>query len=148
MHCLVVGGFLGETTPQETRSWTCEFGESELARDNPVLPAAIGDWRPPKAYSYNLRTKQLPDRTPTTGPAALLFRTTPGLRSAGSRGGVVFLAGPALSAPGGINFFAFSAATGALVDAAPHRRSVTSGSGSSSAHSSTPASVRRAAAAC
>ncbi|MGD9868600.1 MAG: hypothetical protein AB7I59_22965 [Geminicoccaceae bacterium] len=117
VHCLVVGGFLGGTTPQETRSWTCEFGQSEIARDNPLLPAAIGDWRPPKAYSYNLRTKQLTNRTPTAGPAALLFRATLGIRSAGSRGGVVFLAGPALNTSGGINFFAFSSATGALIDA-------------------------------
>lgn len=113
VHCLVIGGFLGSTRPGETESWVCEHGESQIARGNPALPDAIGDWRPPRAYAYDLQAGRLTDRT----PAHPLFAATLGIRSAGTRGGVVFLAGPALSPGGGVNFFAFSSATGSLVDA-------------------------------
>lgn len=109
VHCLVIGGFLGWTQAHRTRSWVCELGESELARENPALPAAVGDWRPPSVYEYDANTRRLVERSPMDDP---LFRTTLGLRSAGTKGGLVFLAGPALGT--GINFFAFDVRTGAL----------------------------------
>ncbi|MEK0081907.1 hypothetical protein [Benzoatithermus flavus] len=59
VHCLVIGGFLGQTRAHETRSWVCEFGESKLAHENPVLPAAVGDWRPPSIYEYDANTRRL-----------------------------------------------------------------------------------------
>lgn len=31
-HCLVEGAYLGQTTPRETASYTCEFGSSQAAR--------------------------------------------------------------------------------------------------------------------
>jgi len=77
--------------PQLTPSWVCEYGESELARRafHP-LPAVAGDWRLPRAYSYSVKARRLTDRTPNDAN----FRTLTGLRSAGSLGNAVFLAGP------------------------------------------------------
>ena len=38
-HCLVFGGYLGETNPLETDFYACEYGESAFS---PPLPEAIG----------------------------------------------------------------------------------------------------------
>lgn len=104
--CLVLSGFLGTTDPIETASWVCEFGQSQYAQ-NYEIPAAIGDWRPPRAYVYNLGGKKpLVNVTPNDAR----FASTLGLRSAGSIGDVVFLAGPTLSGTG-VNFFAFKSST-------------------------------------
>ncbi len=90
------------------------------------IPALGGpaDWRPPHVYSYNLRTRVLTDRTPTAAdnPDALdLINQTEGLRSAGSLGDVVFLAGPLLvngaNPTGGVSVFAYSSSTGKLLGA-------------------------------
>ncbi|HEX2251661.1 MAG TPA: IPTL-CTERM sorting domain-containing protein [Thermoanaerobaculia bacterium] len=119
-HCLVLGGFLGASLPHDNTSWACEFGTSPLAGPPFDLPDAVGDFRPPKIYSYNLLTGALEDRSPALAshPAeAALLRATLGLRSAGTHDGVVFLAGPALSAGGGINVFAYRADTGAFLGA-------------------------------
>lgn len=107
VHCLVIGTFLQQTQPIQTDSYVCEFGQSQPARTLGV-PAAIGDWRPPRIYTYDTTTGQLTDRSPNMDPR---FRLTLGLRSAGSLNDVVFLAGPALSTGGGINIFAFRAST-------------------------------------
>jgi hypothetical protein len=104
VHCLVIGGFLQFTSPQEVPSWVCEFGESQIAQDL-GLPAAVGDWRPPHAYAVDPYTSAEYDLTPDDP----LFAQTGGLRSAGSLGGVVILAGPALSAAGGVHTFAWRA---------------------------------------
>jgi hypothetical protein len=103
VHCLVVGTFLGQELPHHTDSWVCAFGESNLS---PPLPGAVGDWRPPQIFSFDTRTGDMVDRT----PADPLIETTLGIRSAGSRGRVAFLAGPNLL--GGINLFAFDTKTG------------------------------------
>jgi hypothetical protein len=118
VHCLVMGSYLGLTSPVETPSYVCEFGESFLAQST-GLPAEIGDFRPPHAYVYDLgavepdarlREVQIPD------PLALAtFQTTLGIRSAGSIDDIVFLAGPALLPPGSINVFAFDAETMAFI---------------------------------
>ncbi len=100
--CLVLGGYLGQTEPVQTDSYVCEFGYGQVAQTYPNLPDAVGDWRPPRAYVYNLAGKgSLTDVT----PADSRFVMTLGLRSAGSIGDTVFLAGPALGT--GVNFFAF-----------------------------------------
>ncbi len=51
--------------PNVTLSWVCEYGSSEGARrPSHPLPASLGDWRMPHAYSYNMALRQLTDRTP------------------------------------------------------------------------------------
>jgi hypothetical protein len=123
-HCLVMSTSLGLTVPSETGSWVCEFGESEYRNTySPPLPGIIGDFRPPKMYSYDTVTKTLVDKTPVSGLGGTLVKATSGIRSAGTSGNLVFLAGPSLAPiplePGngrrGINMFAFNATTGALI---------------------------------
>lgn len=106
--CTAPGGiFL--PTPVLTISWVCEYGESMLAR-RPVapLPAAAGDWRTPRSYSYNMKTHTLTDRTPTDQA----YSAISGLRSAGSVGNMVFLAGPNFKSD--VVFAAWDASTGAF----------------------------------
>jgi len=112
-HCLVQGAFLGSTSPYTTASWVCEFGSSQPATAL-SLPAAIGDFRPPRIYVYDTITQTTTEKTLAGGAAALLSSTI-GIRAAGTVGDVVLRAGPALS--GGINVFAFQASTGLLIGA-------------------------------
>ncbi len=117
VHCLVIGGYLGMTAPIETDSYVCEFGQSKWARStiaqNPGaagLVSAIGDWRAPQVFTYNVSTRALTEmtsRVPAGTLSYLRLNSTLGLRSAGSLGNVVFLAGPGMQ--GGINLFAFNA---------------------------------------
>ena len=107
-HCLVEGAYLGQTTPHETSSSVCEFGSSQAARAAQI-PARIGDFRPPKIYTYNLTTRSFAQRSvPSAYQPAL--NSTLGLRAAGTLGNVVLLAGPSLQ--GGINVFAFRVSDG------------------------------------
>jgi hypothetical protein len=106
VHCLVLGSYLGITTPITTESYVCEFGASQVS---PPLPAAAGDWRPPDIFRYETRSQTLSEVTPAD-PRIL---TTLGIRSAGTLEGVVLLGGPSLL--GGINLFAFDATTGAYL---------------------------------
>jgi hypothetical protein len=94
--------------PVLTVSWVCEYGQSELARRpvNPVPPIA-GDWRLPRVYSYNVKLKKLTERTPLDPN----FQTLAGLRSAGSVGNAVFMAGPTFQ--NDVTFAAWDASTGA-----------------------------------
>ena len=114
-HCLVIGGYLGSTTPILNDSYACEFGESAFS---PPVPAIIGDWRPPRIFSYDTATSKLTekfsscgDTFATTSPAAAprepCLQYTLGIRSGGSLGDIVFLGGPTLSFTGGIDLFAF-----------------------------------------
>lgn len=102
VHCLVFGGYLNITQPHETKSWVCEFGESQYS---PPFPEAYGDLRPPHIYMYDLQSQALIEKSPNDP----LFSATVGIRSAGSLGPIVILAGPSLM--GGINLFAFNAET-------------------------------------
>lgn len=102
-HCLVEGAYLGQTTPRETASYVCEFGSSQPAR-SAQIPARIGDFRPPKIYTYNLSTRSQVERT-VPAPYTAALNSTLGLRAAGILGNVVLLAGPSLQ--GGVNVFAF-----------------------------------------
>ena len=107
VHCLVMGGFLGSTTPIETDSYACEFGEGPYA---PPLPDAIGDWRPPSLYRYDNENGDLTNVTPT-GLARLAISNTLGIRSAATFGDYVFFAGPAFTPTNSINVFLYNAAT-------------------------------------
>jgi hypothetical protein len=110
--CLVLGGYLGQTTPMQTPSFVCEFGQSKYAQPPYSLPASVGDWRPSRIYSYNLDTKVLVDRT-VPDPRLTM---TMGLRSAMAIGKVTILAGPGLKS--GVNLFAFNTETGAYLGSA------------------------------
>jgi hypothetical protein len=110
--CLVIGGFLNITTPIQTDSFACEFGVSRYAQPPWSLPPAVGDWRPPRIYTYDLASKSLIDRT----PADRRLAATLGLRSAMASGKVAIFAGPGL--PTGINLFAFNTETGAYLGSA------------------------------
>jgi len=104
--CTAPGGiFL--PLPVLTVSWVCEYGQSMQSR-RPVapLPPALGDWRLPRSYSYNMRTRTLTDRTPNDPN----YKAISGLRSAGSVGNMVFLAGPNFQSD--IVFAAWDASSG------------------------------------
>lgn len=105
-------------------AWVCEYGQSDFRNVfEPIpsagfdtLPATLGDWRPPKIYSYDLDTGELVDRTPDDE----LIDNTLGIRSAGAIGELAILAGPNLEAGflaegGAINLFAFNTVTGAYL---------------------------------
>lgn len=72
----------------------CEFGRSAFRRSNGGVPAAMGDWRPPKVFVYDAAAKARLDVTPDVGG-----RRTTGWRALGvSEEGVAVLLGPDLSA--------------------------------------------------
>lgn len=97
--------------PILNEDYTCEYGESQPAKQNPALPAPLGDHRPPEIYVYDLAAERLTDRTgDLTGADAALLRDTAGLRAGTAHRGVVLLAGPSLVS--GVNMFAFDAFTG------------------------------------
>ncbi len=106
--CGGAAGDIIDPVPDETVSWVCEFGESMLARrPRFALPPGAGDWRLPRVYSYSTALQKLTDRTPRD----LRFQTIAGLRSAGSLGRAVFLAGPTFG--NDVTFAAWDAASGA-----------------------------------
>jgi hypothetical protein len=116
-ECLVLGQVLGQLLGPnmylETPTWVCEYGLGLFGKAY-HLPAAAGDWRPPKIYAYDIQQGIITERTADAGA---LVNTTTGLRSAGTLGDVVFIAGPSLSLAGGVNFFAFRASDGAFLEA-------------------------------
>ena len=112
-HCLVMGSYLGETDPIETSSYVCEFGANHFSE---LLPDAIGDWRPPRIFVYDIVTGELEEKSQDIRTRSPNLMTTLGIRSAGSLNDVVILGGPAL-ASGGVNLFAFNGATGDFLGA-------------------------------
>jgi hypothetical protein len=111
----VVGGMLLDASPiqldsMQTTAWVCEYGNS-LYPPAASLPDGMGDWRPPKVYSYDTAGRTQEDKTPAD---PLIFQTW-GLRSAGTVGDVVFLAGPGLGP--WITMFAFKSSTGHFLGA-------------------------------
>ena len=92
-------------TPYQTPSWACEYGDSPYS---PPLPAALGDFRPPRIYVYNKASAVLTDITPrgSTGSSDRLLNQTSGLRAAVVAGNYVIFAGPKLT--GGLAFFAYN----------------------------------------
>jgi hypothetical protein len=113
-HCLVMGSYLGLSIPNENLSWVCEFGNSTTS----PLPASLRDFRAPKVYIYDTATDTPTDKTPLISAAGAPHTTrlnaTIGLRSAGTIGDLVILAGPSLA--GSINLFAFNGSTGAFIN--------------------------------
>lgn len=92
----------------------CEFGRSWVKAANGALPSALGDWRPPTIFSYRdgeglvARTAQVDNHGVVDQQRR---KGTLGLRSAGNRDGIAFLAGPNI--PGDkIFIFAFRQSDG------------------------------------
>lgn len=124
IQCLVAGAFFGAagfgSAGTETLSYVCEFGESEIARAVPEIGAAgIGDYRPPLALIYDLNEtnefkirRDLSPKILNSDDAmdADLYFTTLGFRAVGTDNEVIYYAGPSVIG-GGINMFAFDAAT-------------------------------------
>jgi hypothetical protein len=118
-HCLAAPTFLAlETTPSENSDYVCEFGESQLARQNPFWPDELGDFRPAQLFTWvSLVPGASPegasgfliDRTPQiTGISRSRLEVTAGFRTVGINDGVVLAGGPNIGLTGGINLFAFS----------------------------------------
>ncbi|MEV4636174.1 hypothetical protein AB0J80_02370 [Actinoplanes sp. NPDC049548] len=112
-HCLTSGSSLGDANPVVNADYVCEFGESQVAKNNPTVPDALGDVRPPQVWLFDAATGSLTNRSDTVMGAsaadATRLRRTLGLRAAGNLNGVVLLAGPTLSST--LNVFAFDAVT-------------------------------------
>lgn len=118
MGCLVYGtiaeqGIPGGLIELQTNFSVCEYAAGGYGDDN-SLPDHLADWRPPSIYTYDLTLGEL---TKIEIDEPRLFDTL-GLRSAGSLGNVVFLAGPHITGMGGpdsegpVYVYAFHAATG------------------------------------
>jgi len=99
-------------TPIIGGNYVCEYGMSEFARTYPSLTDIQGDWRPPRIYSWDLAAGTLTEREVNSS----LLQTTLGLRSAGTVGDNVFLAGGSRLG-NAVNFFAYSASTGKYLGA-------------------------------
>ncbi len=115
--CMVLGGLSQSPNPSPTQtdSYVCEFGASQYA---PLTGNPLGDWRPPQAFMYDTTASPGSGETPLPAPtppaATVTFSDTLGLRSAATVGNLIFLAGPALHAPG-INIFAYDGPTGTFI---------------------------------
>ncbi|HMP72766.1 MAG TPA: hypothetical protein PKE55_05825 [Kiritimatiellia bacterium] len=94
----------------------CEFDQSRFPGIPSNLPrtlrALLGDWRPPRMFTYNLQSGLLTDRTP---PDPLLENVA-GFRAAGANQEIVLLAGPDLFG-NGLILAAFDARTRAYLGA-------------------------------
>jgi hypothetical protein len=112
-QCLTSGGNLGTSTPVVNTDYVCEFGESQVVKNNRTVPAAFGDVRPPQVWLYDAGAKTLVDKsaeiTGASDTDSRRLRSTLGLRAAGNMNGVVLLAGPSLTST--LNLFAFDAVT-------------------------------------
>ncbi|MFV2020215.1 hypothetical protein [Micromonospora sp. LOL_023] len=117
INCMTSGNNLRNTTPTRNADWVCEYGQSQIARRNPQLPATLGDHRTPRLYTYDTKSRQMIERTDVVRAAspddANRLSTTAGIRAAGNHRGVVLFGGPALGAT--LNLFAFDADTGAFL---------------------------------
>jgi len=112
-HCLTMGLSLALTEPIQNDDYVCEYGESPVRAEMPIIPPAGGDWRPPKLYAYDTSSRTLTDKTEDVRTASELDRqrleSTVGIRAAGSHRGVVLLGGPSVL---GLNLFAFDGESG------------------------------------
>jgi hypothetical protein len=105
-------GTLNVTPVLINNFYVCEFGLSQYARTYASLPPVLGDWRPPKIYSWDLATGTLTEE-PESAP---LLQTTLGFRGAGSIDNIAFLGGPSRLGTS-VNIFAFRADTGQFLGA-------------------------------
>jgi len=126
-----IGFSFGTSNPITSSVLAGEYGQSAYAKAG-LVPAQLGDWRPPDIYVYNLTNGSL-TRMDESMPAfaRALLDVTLGLRSAGASAptaahsnGVVILAGPKLPPPGatqavssGVVMYAFDARTRSLITA-------------------------------
>ena len=112
-HCLTTGANLGDTTPVVNADYVCEYDESQVVKNHPNVPPALGDVRPPQVWLYDTGTKSLTNKsgeiTAASDADARRLGGTLGLRSAGTLNGVVLFAGPTLTNT--LNLFAFDAVT-------------------------------------
>ena len=120
VNCLVQGNYFDTTGTSSNWNEICEYGRSwyssALVTNGMHLPAKIGDWRSPNIFCYDTASNSL-TRIDTLLPpegSNLVWKTL-GFRAAGSSKGVVILGGPSTVSNGGINLFAFSAASGAFL---------------------------------
>src|SRR5262249_31659059 len=106
-----------------TDAWACEYYDSPYYPS--VLPdARIGDFRPPRIYSYSQTTQVVTDRTPRYGAYANpitnpegtynLLNIIRGVRSAATYNGVILMAGPSVTAAT-LVFLAWDASSGAFL---------------------------------
>ncbi|MFY1637955.1 hypothetical protein ACN27F_32550 [Solwaraspora sp. WMMB335] len=120
VNCIVTGATLSLPTPRITDDYVCEFAESQVVKENPIMPVTVGDHRQPRAYVYDLSTQTLTEKTADITNASAddlsRLRRTLGLRAGGTHQGVVLLAGPALGMS--VNMFAFDTATGEYLGSA------------------------------
>jgi len=114
VNCIVTGATLSLPNPRMTDDYVCEFAESQVAKENPIMPVSVGDHRQPRAYVYDLASGTLTEKTSDITSASpddlSRLRRTLGLRAGGTHQGVVLLAGPALGAT--VSMFAFDTVTG------------------------------------
>jgi hypothetical protein len=108
-QCLTSGATLQVIKPVLNADYVCEYGESQIVKADPTIPAAIGDMRPPQVWLYDARKHRSYDESgqirAKSADDAERLRTTIGLRAAGSYGGVVLLSGPTVDEE--LNMFAF-----------------------------------------
>jgi hypothetical protein len=113
VHCLVSGATLDYVKPVANKDYTCEYGDSQAAKNDSAIPSYLGDMRAPEVWTYDTATGkstnmsgQIRAKSPED---ALRLSHTVGLRAAGNLGNVVLLGGPALE--DSLNLFAFDATT-------------------------------------
>ena len=110
-QCLTSGATLDVITPVLNQDYVCEYGESQIVKADPTIPAAIGDMRPPQVWLYDAHQHRSYDESgqirAKSADDAERLRTTIGLRAAGSFGDVVLLSGPTVDER--LNMFAFDA---------------------------------------
>jgi len=90
--CQVIGGALqaggiAGLPAFFTDKLVCEFAESQEVVADPTLDGA-GDWRPPQIFQYDIATRTVTERTPTSDPLA---EQAGGVRGAGTAGDLVLL---------------------------------------------------------
>ncbi|MGX7674138.1 hypothetical protein [Plantactinospora sp. DSM 117369] len=117
VHCVVQGATLGEPQPVAIPDYVCEYGESQIVKQNPIVPAAVGDQRRPEVFYFDQTTRTVVRKTTDIENASaadqLRLRATLGLRAGGAFNNVVLFGGPGLN--NSINLFAFNGTTGAFL---------------------------------
>ncbi|GLY00751.1 hypothetical protein Acsp01_11300 [Actinoplanes sp. NBRC 101535] len=113
VHCLTTGATIGVIVPVVNEDWVCEYGESQIVKNDPEIPVTVGDMRAPQVWLYNARTKKSVNKsseiTRASADDAYRLAHTIGLRAAGNFKDVVLLGGPTTDQR--LNMFAFDAKT-------------------------------------
>ncbi|GIG73112.1 hypothetical protein Pfl04_15160 [Planosporangium flavigriseum] len=113
INCLTSGTNLSRIEPYVNGDFVCEYGQSQVVKQNPGLPPSVGDYRPPQVWLYDSGNGQLTEKTAEirdrSADDAKRLRTTLGLRAGGSHNGIVLFGGPALNQT--VNLFAFDSKT-------------------------------------